>query len=83
MNEWTISDAAEFRDFLAKPAGKKLFEMHDKARPRVESKDFQAVSLEAFKSQGWEDSHDWFAEKANFNEQPQRAPAFIENMEKD
>lgn len=83
MNEWTISDAAAFREFLNSPAGKKLFELHKANRPKVTAKSFEEVALEAKIITGYEASEDFFAKKANFNEQPTRAPAFIENMEKD
>lgn len=83
MNEWTTAHAAAFREFRATPTGKLLFEQHSANRPKVTAKSFEEVALEAKIITGYEASEEFFAEKANFNEQPARAPAFIEGMERD
>lgn len=77
MNEWTISEAAAFREFLNSPVGKKLFELHKSARPKVTAKSFEEVALEAKIITGYETSEEFFAEKANFNEQPKTEPSWI------
>lgn len=83
MNEWTTTDAAIFRDFLDKPTGKKLMEAHLKCPHKVEAKSFEEVAMEAKVIAGWEMSHAWLEEKANYNPTPERPPAFIEGMERD
>lgn len=81
--EWNVEHAANFRVFQTTPTGKLLFELHKASRPKVTAKSFEEVALEAKIITGYEASEDFFAEKANFNEQPPRAPAFIEGMERD
>lgn len=75
---WTTQDSAIFRDFLDKPTGKKLFELHKQSRPKVTAKSFEEVALEAKIITGWEQSEEFFDSMLAFNEAPAREPDFIE-----
>lgn len=78
MNEWNAEHAAAFRDFLSKPTGKLLFELHKASRPKVTAKSFEEVALEAKIITGWEMSEDFFTDQASYNEAPQKEPDFIQ-----
>jgi hypothetical protein len=57
--DWLASNANEWRRFLAQSTGLKVLDYARNNTPQISSKEMEAVALEAYRKQGWEECLDF------------------------